>query len=166
MRYTFITIIERRFIMNLAEKRISVPHRTTSRLRIQWIEYLRIMLGLIILAKGVSFINDRDAVQHLIEQTNFQLSIWGAVHYVVFTHIVGGLFIILGFQTRLACVLLFPVLVGAVFFVNITNGFGLLNSELWLSILVMLLLIVFIIKGSGRFSLDNMMNKPGYQREI
>ncbi|NGM74748.1 DoxX family protein [Sphingobacterium sp. SGL-16] len=152
--------------MNLAQKRIPIPSRTTSSSRAHWIDYLRISLGVIILAKGISFINDRDAVQHLIEQTNFQLSIWGAVHYVVFTHLVGGLFIILGFQTRLACILLFPVLVGAVFFVNITNGFGFLNSEFWLSIFVMLLLIIFIIQGSGRFSLDNMMNKPGYQREI
>jgi len=152
--------------MNLAQKRIPIPSTSTSHTRAHWIDYLRIALGVIILAKGISFINDRDAVQRLIEQTNFQLSIWGAVHYVVFTHLVGGLFIILGFQTRLACILLFPVLVGAVFFVNITNGFGFLNSEFWLSIFVMLLLIVFIIKGSGRYSLDNMMNKPGYQREI
>lgn len=151
--------------MNLAEKRIPIPSRTSST-RAHWVDYLRIMLGVIILAKGISFINDREAVQHLIEQTNFQLSIWGAVHYVVFTHLVGGLFIILGFQTRLACILLLPVLIGAVFFVNITNGFSFLNSELWLSILVLCLLIAFGILGSGRFSLDHMMNKPGYQRDI
>jgi putative oxidoreductase len=151
--------------MNLAEKRIPIPTQTAST-KAHWIDYLRIMLGVIILAKGISFINDRDAVQQLIEQTNFQLSIWGAVHYVVFTHLVGGLFIILGFQTRLACILLFPVLFCAVFFVNITNGFSAWNSELWLSILVMALLIVFILLGSGNFSLDKMMNKPGYQRDI
>lgn len=152
--------------MNIAEKRIPIPNPSTSSSKAHWIDYLRIMLGVIIFAKGVSFVNDRDAVQHLVEQTNFQLSIWGAVHYVVFTHLVGGLFIILGFQTRLACILLFPVLVGAVFFVNITNGFGFLNSEFWLSIFVMLLLIVFIVLGSGNFSLDKMMNKPGYKRDI
>ena len=152
--------------MNLAEKRIVIPHPTTTSSRAHWIDYLRILLGVIILAKGISFINDRDAVHALVEQTNFQLSIWGAVHYVVFTHLVGGLFIILGFQTRLACILLLPVLFGAVFFINITNGFGFLNSELWLSIFVMCLLIVFVILGSGNFSLDKMMNKPGYQRDI
>ena len=152
--------------MNLAEKRIPIPTRQTSSAKAHWVDYLRIFLGLIIFAKGVSFINDREAVQQLIEQTNFQLSIWGAVHYVVFTHIVGGLFIILGFQTRLACILLIPVLISAVFFVNITNGFSFLNSELWLSILVLCLLIVFSISGSGNFSLHKMMNKPGYKRDI
>ncbi|WP_353681985.1 DoxX family protein [Sphingobacterium sp. 40-24] len=68
----------------------------------QWVDYLRIALGIVIFAKGVSFVNDRDVVQHMIEQSSFHLSSWGAVHYVVFTHLVGGLFLILGFQTRLA----------------------------------------------------------------
>lgn len=149
--------------MDLTEKR---PILIQTKSRAHFIDYLRIILGVIILAKGISFVNDKDAVQHLIEQTNFQLSIWGAVHYVVFTHLVGGLFIILGFQTRLACILLIPVLIGAVFFVNITNGFSFLNSELWLSIIVMILLVVFIVKGSGKYSLDTMMNKPGYSRSI
>lgn len=132
----------------------------------QWLDYLRIALGIIILAKGISFVNDQEAVRRLIEQTNFQLSIWGAVHYVVFTHLVGGLFLIFGFQTRLAALLIFPVVVGAVFFVNITSGFSFLNSELWLSILVMTLLAVFLVAGSGKFSLDHMMDKPGYRRSI
>lgn len=132
----------------------------------QWLDYLRIALGIIILAKGISFVNDQEAVRRLIEQTNFQLSIWGAVHYVVFTHLVGGLFLIFGFQTRLASLLIFPVVVGAVFFVNITSGFSFLNSELWLSILVMILLAVFLVAGSGKFSLDHMMDKPGYRRSI
>lgn len=151
--------------MNLADKRLPLHSSRTSG-RVSWMDYLRIALGIIILAKGISFVNDREAVRSLIEQTHFQLSIWGAVHYVVFTHLVGGIFIILGFQTRLACILLLPVLVGAVFFVNITYGFGFLNSELWLSVIVLLLLMVFMIRGSGNYSLDRMMNKPGYQREI
>lgn len=148
--------------MNLVQK----MERWGNKHHPQWLDYLRIILGIIIFAKGVSFVLDRNAVMHLIEQTNFQLSIWTAVHYVVFTHLVGGLFILLGFQTRLACTLLLPVLIGAVFFVNITNGFGFLNSELWLSIVVLFLLILFVVVGSGKYSLDSMMNKPGYQREI
>src|SRR5690606_39708944 len=63
--------------------------------------------------------------------------------------------------TRLASILLLlPMLIGAVFFVNITRGFSFLNSEFWLSLMVMILLIVFVIWGFGRYSLDNMMNKP------
>lgn len=131
-----------------------------------WLDILRITLGIIIFAKGVGFVNDRDAVADLIRHTNFQLSIWSAVHYVVFAHLVGGLFIIFGFQTRLAIIFQIPILIGAVFFVNITNGFNFLNSEFWISLAVLLLLLVFLVVGSGKYSLDNMMNKPGYKRSI
>lgn len=132
----------------------------------RWLDILRITLGIIILAKGISFVNDRDAVADLVRQTHFQLSIWSAVHYVVFAHLVGGLFIIFGFQTRLAVIFQIPILIGAVFFVNITNGFNFLNSELWISLAVLVLLLVFLIVGSGKYSLDNMMDKPGYKRSI
>ena len=132
----------------------------------RWVDFVRIGLGILIFAKGVSFVMDRDSVFALIERTHFQLSIWSAVHYVVFAHLVGGLFIMLGFQTRLAVALQIPILIGAVFFVNITNGFSFLNSEFWLSLVVLLLLIYFMVVGSGPYSLDKAMDKPGYKRDI
>ncbi len=132
----------------------------------RWIDFVRISLGLVIFAKGVSFIMDRDSIAALIERTHFQLSIWSAVHYVVFAHIVGGIFIILGLRTRLAVALQIPILIGAVFFVNITRGFGFLNSEFWLSLLVLILLFYFLVVGSGPMSLDKEMDKPGYRRRI
>ncbi|MFD2968995.1 DoxX family protein [Sphingobacterium bambusae] len=132
----------------------------------RWLDILRIMLGVTLFAKGVSFVNDSTAVAELIRQTHFQLSIWSAVHYLVFAHLVGGLFIIFGFQTRLAVILQLPILFAAVFFVNITRGFSFLNSELWISIGVLLLLVVFLVSGSGKYSLDHMMNRPGNKRSI
>ncbi|TJZ51784.1 DoxX family protein [Sphingobacterium olei] len=132
----------------------------------RWLDYLRIVLGILIFFKGISFISDTDAVARLIALTNFQLSIWGAVHYVAFAHLVGGIFIAFGLVTRLAVLIQIPILIGAVFFVNITNGFSFLNSEFWLSLIVLLLLILFLIVGSGKYSLDHAMRKPGYLRKI
>src|SRR5690606_8956309 len=111
IRYTSITNQERRITMSLINR---ISHWSEVH-HIQWREYLRIFLGIIILAKGVSFVSDREAVRSLIEQTNLELYVLGAVDYVVFTHVVGGLFVILGFQTRLASILLLPMLIGAVF---------------------------------------------------
>lgn len=132
----------------------------------RWLDYLRVGLGIVIFAKGISFISDTDAVATLISKTNFQLSIWSAVHYVAFAHLVGGIFIMLGLVTRFAALVQIPILIGAVFFVNITNGFSFINSEFWLSLFVLLLLILYMIVGSGKFSLDQEMRKPGYLRKI
>jgi len=131
-----------------------------------WLSIVRIALGILLFARGISFVMDNQTVARLIESTGFGLSLVSAVHYVVFAHVVGGLFILLGFQTRLAAIIQLPILFVAVFFVNITKGFSYLNSELWLSILVLFLLILFSVVGSGKYSLDNMMNKPGYRRRI
>lgn len=132
----------------------------------KWIDFIRIILGILIFAKGISFIMDRNSVSDLIQRTNFQLSIWSAVHYIVFAHLVGGLFIALGLKTRLATLIQIPILIGAVFFVNITNGFSYLNSELWLSLVVLILLFYFLVVGSGPMSLDKEMDKVGYKRRI
>jgi len=132
----------------------------------RWIDYLRIIVGFLILIKGLSFVSDLDRVSSLVQQVNYTLYIWRGVHYIVFAQIVGGLFIVFGFQTRLAAIVLLPILFGAVFFVNLTNGLSFLNGELWLSIVVLLMLILFLVMGSGKYSLDNLMNKPGYSRRI
>ncbi|NGM61624.1 DoxX family protein [Sphingobacterium sp. SGG-5] len=131
-----------------------------------WLSIVRMGLGVLLFARGISFIMDNNTVFRLIENTNFGLSLVSALHYIVFAHIVGGLFIMLGFQTRLAAIVQLPILFVAVFFVNITKGFSYLNSELWLSILVFVLLLLFAVVGSGTHSLDHLMDKPGYKREI
>jgi uncharacterized membrane protein YphA (DoxX/SURF4 family) len=118
-----------------------------------WLDVLRIALGVLLFLKGVSFISDTAKLHELIGQLDIVWSV-AAVHYVAFAHLVGGFLIALGCQTRLACIVQIPILLVAVFFVNLTRGFSVLNSEFWLSIVVLGGLILFLVLGSGRFSLD------------
>ena len=76
-----------------------------------------------------------------------------AGQYAGFAHIIGGILLALGLFTRFACAIQIPVLLGAIFFVN-TNGAMLRPySELFLSIIILLLLIYFLIVGNGPWSL-------------
>lgn len=118
-----------------------------------WLDVLRIALGVLLFMKGVSFISDTTRLYELIGGLDLVWSV-AAVHYVAFAHLVGGFLIALGCQTRLAAGVQIPILIVAVLFVNLTRGFSVLNSELWLSIVVLLALLVFLVIGSGRFSLD------------
>ncbi|MGA0558468.1 DoxX family protein [Larkinella sp. VNQ87] len=124
-----------------------------------WIDALRIMLGIILFLKGVSFIGDTEHLYSLVGGKAFGLTPVFLVHYVAFAHIVGGLLIAVGCLTRLAVLLQLPILVGAVFFVNIRQGFSALNSELWLSIVVLALMLLFLVVGSGKFSADEYMRQ-------
>ncbi|MNE72083.1 hypothetical protein D3C80_1679950 [compost metagenome] len=81
------------------------------------------------------------------------------LHIVGFVHLVGGILITIGLLTRFAAVIQIPILIIAVFFVNLSRGFSVLNNELWLSILVLLLLVLFWVVGSGPLSVDQAMKK-------
>lgn len=119
-----------------------------------WTDALRITLGIILILKGISFISDTAYLGRLMGGLHFQLFPVIAVHYVAFAHLVGGLLIALGCLTRLMCILQLPILIAAVFFVNIRQGFSPMNAELWLSLIVLILLMLFLVIGSGRFSMD------------
>lgn len=122
-----------------------------------WLDIVRIALGLLLFMRGVSFISDTDQLKSLLGGLNFGLWTMTAVHYVAFAHLVGGLLIALGCLTRIAAWFQVPILFVAVFFVNISRGFSYVNSELWLSLLTLALLLLFAVAGSGRFSADAFM---------
>lgn len=127
----------------------------------KWLDLIRIVLGLLIFFKGLAFIGDTDAQKDWILQNNTfgfsGLLVMALVHTVTFAHLVGGVLITFGLLTRFAVVVQIPILLGAVFFVNLTRGFSALNSELWLSVMVLMLLILFWIVGSGPYSVDQLM---------
>ena len=122
-----------------------------------WLDVVRIGLGVLLFVKGVSFISDTTKLSELVRELDIQLWTVAAVHYVAFAHIFGGFLIALGCLTRISCIIQIPILITAVFFLNIRLGFSYLNSELWLSMITLILVVLFTIIGSGRFSMDEWM---------
>jgi putative oxidoreductase len=129
----------------------------------KWLDVVRIVLGLIIFSKGISLISDTAHQQEILINN----SVFGfsgmmssvAIHIVAFAHLVGGILITIGLVTRFAVVIQIPILICAIVFVNISNGFSALNSELWLSLLVLCLLVLFWIVGSGPISVDHQIKR-------
>jgi putative oxidoreductase len=125
---------------------------------------LRVTLGVIILLKGLIFILDTGALLQMMQDSPFP---WGSLwlaHYVAFVHLVGGVLIILGLKTRVAVIFQIPVLLGAVFLVNAPRGLFTGNVELFFSLFVLMLLFVFLVYGSGRYSLDHYMRSEHYRQ--
>jgi putative oxidoreductase len=125
-----------------------------------WLDFLRIGLGIFLMIKGFMFIQDTGAFFSIMHKSQFPWVSIGLAHYVAFAHLVGGFLIAIGLITRVAILFQIPILLGAVFFVNPTHGFYSENTELWSSIIVLLLLIGFLVFGSGRFSVDHIIRKP------
>lgn len=125
-----------------------------------WIDFLRIGLGIFILAKGIMFVQNTAAIHTILQNSEFPWVSIGLAHYVAFAHLVGGLLIAIGLITRVAILFQIPILLGAVFYVNAERGFYTENSELWVSLIVLALLVFFLIFGSGKFSVDHLIKKP------
>lgn len=124
-----------------------------------WLDIVRIFLGVLLFMKGVSFIGDTTYLATLIQGLHFNAWTVVAVHYVAFAHLVGGLMILLGCLTRTASIAQLPIMIVAVFFTNLRNGFSYLNSELWLSVFVLIMLMIFSVIGSGGFSFDEFVKR-------
>ena len=122
-----------------------------------WLDVVRIGLGVLLFVKGISFISDTTKLSELVSELDIQLWTVAAVHCVAFAHIFGGFLIALGCLTRISCIIQIPILITAVFALNIRLGFSYLNSELWLSMITLLLVLTFTVIGSGRFSMDEWM---------
>jgi hypothetical protein len=75
--------------------------------------------------------------------------------------LLGGVFIVIGLFTRLAVLFQIPILVGAIIFVNAKQGVYQGQSNLFFSIVVLVFLLVFLIQGSGKTSLDRVWRKKG-----
>jgi len=120
------------------------------------IDVLRIALGIFLLLKGIAFMQNTADLKGLIEsQDAFEFSsgmLVALVYYVTFAHMVGGIMIALGILTRVSSIIQIPIVLGAVFVNDML--LSAINTQLWLSIVALVLLVMFMIIGSGPLSLD------------
>jgi uncharacterized membrane protein YphA (DoxX/SURF4 family) len=121
-----------------------------------WLDIFRIALGLFITYKGFEFMFNLETLEITTGTLGVMFSGAAIAHYVVFAHALGGPLIVFGLFTRIICLVQLPILIGAVVLVNFPKGFLSIGNhmELELSLIVLVGLIVFMIFGAGKFSLD------------
>jgi len=126
-----------------------------------WLDVFRIVLGLFITFKGFEFMFNIESLKMTTAGMNFAFGGAMLAHYVIFAHALGGPLIAFGLFTRFMCLLQLPILIGAVLFVNYPKGFLSIGNhmELEISALVLVGLIVFMVFGAGKFSLDERRRK-------
>ena len=126
-----------------------------------WLDFVRMALGLVLVVKGVEFASNMDKLMNLMSGLpfgNFMMALLS--HYVLAAYMLGGVLLATGLLTRFACTINLPVLIAAIA-LNLFQGF----SEIGLAVLSLVLIIYFMIIGSGRWSLDWYVNKE-YEKII
>lgn len=126
----------------------------------KWIDYLRVLLGVVLIFKGIALIVNREQVVINMEMSNIDVfSFLVTSQYVLIFYIAGGLLVAIGLLTRVITLCQIPILIATIIFINYHQGLFALNSDLIYSILILGLLIFFLIYGSGKFSVDYLLNK-------
>ena len=121
-----------------------------------FLDLFRFVLGVFITYKGLYFITHMPELEMTTSGINVYFAGMTLSHYVVFAHILGGPLIFFGLFTRIVCLIQLPILIGAVIMVNAPKGFLSVGQhmELWASLVVLIGLLVFMVFGAGRYSID------------
>ncbi len=117
---------------------------------------LRIVLGTVLLVKGYLFlfrINDLIEVVQAMGMKSFNVTL---ALIVAWAHLLCGLLITVGLITRICCMIMSPILVVAVFYVNMRQGF--VTSNEWLiSVVILYLILFFFLYCYCHFSLSSVL---------
>ena len=120
-------------------------------------DLLRIYLGIGLFVRGILLIlnpsNSVEALTGTVETTDAFVSA-ALLHYVALAHLFGGALMAIGLLTRLAALVQLPILLGAVFLIHVQDGLLAAGQSLEFSALVLVLLVLVFLFGSGRWSAD------------
>jgi uncharacterized membrane protein YphA (DoxX/SURF4 family) len=116
---------------------------------------IRIYLGIALFIRGILLFADPGAITRLSGAQDMYM--WHS--YIIGAHLVGGLLLALGILTRIAALIQIPILLGAVFFVHISQGLITGGQSLELAGLVLVLLFVYLLFGAGKLSLDQVISR-------
>lgn len=125
---------------------------------------LRIIVGIIFIAHGSQKLFGLFGGYGLEGTGQFMVSIGLQPGYLMallagLGEFVGGLLVLVGLFTRLGSLLLIAVSLVAMFVVHIHNGFFMSGNGFEYILTLLTVSIVLLIEGSGKYSIDNIINK-------
>jgi len=120
----------------------------------RWMVILRIGLGISLFIKGIQFVENNSIIRKVFSESLLLQNYYWLQMFIPWIHILGGVFIIIGLFTRFAVLIQIPIVICAIIFVNTNKGIFEGEKNLFLSIVILILLIVFLIEGGGHLSWD------------
>lgn len=122
-------------------------------------DLMRAYLGIGLFVRGVLFVSEPELLLGYMQDVHTWFLPYALVHFVAVAHLCGGLMLAAGLLTRLAAATQMPILFGAVFLVHSSGGLLNPGQSLEFSALVLALLIVYFIFGSGELSIDRLLRE-------
>jgi len=121
----------------------------------RWLVVLRVALGFCLFAKGIVFMSNTVLLDKILAGSPMAGNTGWLPIVITWANLLGGFMLVVGLMTRLVALIQIPILVCAIIFINLQKEGFAVQSELGLAIVVLLLLIFFLVEGSGPYSLDH-----------
>jgi len=118
----------------------------------------RVILGLTLFIKGVSFIRNKVLIETLISKNAILEKLTFLNLLIPFIHILGGFFILIGIYTRIAILIQIPIIIAAIIFLFDSGGDSYFN-EIAFAITILIMLVIYLKFGDGFYSWKNLINK-------
>lgn len=133
-----------------------------------FVDLIRIYLGIGLMIKAVHFMNSKNDLMAIIREGGpGVLGPAFLAHCVILAHLCGGLFLALGMVTRIAALVQIPILVGAIFLVELPRlGAAEFNGNFELAVIVLFLLVMIVLFGPGRFSVDAWLDRKAQPEKL
>ena len=120
-----------------------------------FLDIARVYVGVGLVARAVVFLQNPAFFEMWLTEASWPASLAEPLRvYVIAAHGIGGVLLAVGVATRWAAAVQIPVLAGAVFLIHFPEGLVRTDQSLEFSALVLFLLVLFLVRGSGRLSLD------------
>ena len=120
-----------------------------------WLDYLRIILGLLIVVRCFLFAANQAVVTNFLLSHRLEYLTFMGAQYLILIGIGGGILIAFGVLTRFAVLVNLPIVIGTLFFVPVHGGLTFLNSDVFVSLAILIFLLVYLVFGSGIISFDS-----------
>jgi hypothetical protein len=118
----------------------------------------RVILGLTLFIKGVSFIRNKVLIETLISKNAILEKLTFLNLLIPFIHILGGFFILIGIYTRIAILIQIPIIIAAIIFL-FNSGSDAYPKEIAFAVTILIMLVVYLKFGDGFYSWKNLINK-------
>lgn len=118
---------------------------------------MRVVLGVILVSKAISFIGNKEYLDSLFANAKDLWFIPAMItHYVILAHLAGGVMLIIGLFSRAAALAQVPILLGAIFYVQLPQMLHANEpQQLEYAVMVLLMLGVVLLHGGGTLSVDH-----------
>ena len=118
----------------------------------------RVILGLTLFIKGVSFIRNKVLIETLISKNAILEKLTFLNLLIPFIHILGGFFILIGIYTRIAILIQIPIIIAAIIFL-FDSGSDNYPKEIAFATTILIMLVIYLKFGDGFYSWKNLINK-------